>query len=262
MLFKKIAPMLACLCFLALRRSDAQTPSTSFSQSLTATSGLSFGQHLDASSSPIPFSGNGIEGRLRYERFAGRWDATIAADAARHLYTSRADAGTSVRERAFDGALTATLVRDLHRDSVSAFGAGLALDIQGGLLTHRYADPAATTTDYVNGYALVGPAVRWRHTAFGGATTLRLSVPLFGMAHHGYSDARLDQAAPTFSGVGPRTLRAYDASVGFESSTARRIGFIGEFRVHALDYADLQRARTASTSLTAGIVLRFGKSRP
>jgi hypothetical protein len=262
MLFKKLAPMLACLCFLALRRSDAQTPSTPFSQSLTATSGLSFGQHLDASSSPIPFSGSGIEGRLRYERIAGHWDATIAADGARHLYTSRADAGTSVRERAFDGALTATLLRDLHRDSVSAFGAGLAVDVQGGLLTHRYADPAATSTDYVNGYALVGPAVRWRHDTFGGATTLRLSVPLVGVAHHPYSDARIDQVAPSFGVVGPRTLRGYDASVGFESSTARRIGIVSEFRVRALDYADLQRARTASTSLTAGIVMRFGRSHP
>lgn len=262
MLFRKIAPMLACLCVLALRRGDAQTPATPFSQSLTATSGLTIGQHLDASSSPIPFTGTGFEGRLRYERTAGRWDATIAADAARRLYTSRADAGTSVRERAFDGSFNATLLRDFTTDSVAAFGAGLALDVRGGLLTHHYADPNATSTDYVNGYALLGPAVRYRHSAFGGVAVARLSVPLFGIAHHPYTDARIDDAAPSLRTVSPATLRGYDASIGFESSTKRRIGVISEFRVQALDYADLQRARTASTSLTAGIIMRFGRTHP
>src|SRR5262249_2610751 len=199
MLFRKIAPTMACLCVTALDAVVAQTPSSlsqSFSQSFSVTSGLTLSQHLDASSSPIPFSGAGVEARLRYERLAGHWDASISLDGARRGYNSRADAGTSVHERAYDGVLTASLLRSLGASSSSAFAAGLALDVRGGYLLHTYADPAATATDYVNGYALIGPAASWRHAAFGGTTVVRVDVPLFGYAHHPYTDARIDEASP------------------------------------------------------------------
>lgn len=260
MSYRKTAPMAACLCLAALPLAVAQTRTTPFSQSLTATSGLSIGQHRDASSSPIPFSGSGIAARVGYERSAGRWTTSLSLDGTQREYTSRADAGTSVRERAYDGALTATVLRTIGGGS--AFAAGLAFDVRGGLLTHRYADPLATTTDYVSGYALVGPAVRWQHPLFGGNAIARFSVPVAGVAHHPYTDARIDQAPPSLHAVSPATLRGYDASVGFESSTRRRVGLMAEFQAHTLDYADVQRARTASTSLTAGVIVRFGKTRP
>ncbi|MGH7619621.1 MAG: hypothetical protein ACREPM_20600 [Gemmatimonadaceae bacterium] len=252
--------MVACLCLLALRAGIAQTPSIPFSQSLAATSGVTFAQHLDASASPIPFTGTGVDGRLRYEHIGTRWDATIAADAARRIYASSADAGTSVRERSFDGSLTATLLRDFLVDSRSAFGAGVSLDLQGGLLTHHYADPAATTTDFVSAYALVGPAVRYRRRVFGGIANVHFGVPLFGVAHHPYTDVRIDEASPSLHLVSPSTLRGYDTGIGFESSLTRRVGLIAELRSRALNYADTQRAHSASTALSAGIIMRFGRT--
>jgi hypothetical protein len=262
MLFRKTAPMLACLCLVATHATRAQTRSAPFTQSVTASSGVTFSQHLDAASSPIPFSGTGVDARLGYERLAGRWDATLSLDGARRGYASRADAGTSVRERAYDGALTASLLRSFGSDANHGFAAGLAADVRGGLLTHQYADPAATSTDYVQGYALVGPAVAWRHDLFGGTTVARFSVPLVGLAHHPYTDARIDQAPPSFRGVGPRTLRGYDASIGYQTSTRRTIGLTAEFQARTLDYADIQRSRMASTAFIAGVVMRFGRTHP
>jgi hypothetical protein len=262
MLYRKTSPMVACLCLAALHAAAAQTRATPFSQSLSASGGVTISQHLDASASPIPFSGGGVESRLRYERSAGRWDASVAIDGARRIYASRADAGTSVRERAFDGALSATLLRNFGADSRSGFGAGLALDVRGGLLTHRYADPAATATDYVSGYALLGPAVQWRQPLFGGSAVARFSVPLVGVAHHPYTDARIDQATPSLRTVSPATLRGYDASLGFESSARRRVGLMAEFNARTLDYADVQRSRMASAGLTAGLIVRFGRTHP
>jgi hypothetical protein len=264
MLYRKTAPTMACLCLVAAHAS-AQAPSASsaqYTQSFAATSGVSLSQHLEASSSPIPFRGTGVDGRLRYERIAGHWDATIALEGARRGYSSRADAGTSVHERAYDGALTASLLRSFGSNPASGFAAGLALDVQGGWLEHQYADPAATASDYVNGYALIGPAARWRHSALGGTAIVRLDVPLFGLAHHPYTDARIDEASPIVRTVGPTVLRGYNASIGYESSAKRRIGFMAEFQAHALDYADVQRSRMASTALTAGLIVRFGNTHP
>jgi hypothetical protein len=273
MLYRKIAPTMACLC-VAAAHAAAQAPSTQapspssnsqykqYTQSFSATGGVSLSQHLEASSSPIPFSGTGLEGRLRYERIGGRWDATIALDGAGRGYSSRADAGTSVHERAYDGALSASLLRAIGSNSASGFAAGVALNVQGGWLEHQYADPAATASDYVNGYALIGPAARWRHSALGGTATVRLDVPLFGVAHHPYTDARIDEASPIVRTVGPSVLHGYNASIGYESSAKRRIGFMAEFQARALDYADVQRSRTASTALSAGLIVRFGKSHP
>jgi hypothetical protein len=254
--------MLACLCLVALHAAGAQAGSAPFTQSFTAASGVTFSQHLDASSSPMPFSGTGVDAQLDYERLANRWDATLSVDGARRGYASRADAGTSVRERAYDGALTATLLRSFGSTASRGFAAGLALDVRGGLLTHRYADPSATSTDYVHGYALAGPAMQWRHDLFGGVTIARVTVPLAGFAHHPYSDARIDQAPPTLRAVGPRTIRGYDASIGYETSERRRVGLMAEFQARTLDYADIQRSRMASTALTAGVVMRFGRRHP
>jgi hypothetical protein len=261
MLFRKTSPMLACLCVAALHVAGAQ-PGSAFSQSLTATSGLSFNQHLDASASPMPFKGTGVQAGLRYERIAGGWDWSAILDGARRDYISRADAGTSVRERGYDGAVNAALLRSLGRSAESGIAVGIAVDVRGGVLTHQYADPGATATDYVSGYALVGPSARWRTAALGGNAIVRVGVPLVGIAHHPYTDARIDQASPAFHTVGPRMLHALDASIGYESSARRRIGFMTEFRARTLDYADIQRSRMASTALTAGVVMRFGRIHP
>jgi hypothetical protein len=262
MLFRKTSPMAACLCVLALRASVAQTRPTPqpFSQSIAVTGGFTINDHLDASASPIPFSGTGLDSRFRYQRSFGRWSTIIDADGARRTYSSRADAGTSVHERAYDGSFTTSLLREIG--APGAFSAGLALDVRGGLLTHYYADPNATSTSYVNGYATLGPAVRWQHAAFGGNGFLGLSVPLIGIAHHPYTDIRIDQAAPSFRTVTPANLRGYNFTAGFESSARRRLGFIGEFHANALDYADIQRARTVTTGLNLGVILRFGRTSP
>jgi hypothetical protein len=262
MSYKKIAPMLACLSAAALHATGAQSRSAPFSQSLSATSGVTFSQHLDASSSPMPFTGTGVDAGLRYDRFGTRWDATLSLDGARRIYASRADAGTSVRERAFDGVLTAALLRALGPDASRGFSAGLALDVRGGLLSHHYADPMATTSDYVHGYALVGPAAQWRHELFGGSAIARVSLPLVGIAHHPYSNARIDEASPSFRTVGPSQLRGYNASIGYQTSERRRIGLMAEFQAGALDYADIQRSRMTSTAFSAGVVMRFGRRTP
>jgi hypothetical protein len=262
MLYRTTSPTVACLCLAALHATAAQTRSTPFSQSFSATTGPTISEHLDASASPMPFAGMGVEARLRYDRSAGRWNTSLAIDGARRSYSSRADAGTNVRERAYDGAFTATVLRDIGAGPASRFSAGLALDVRGGLLSHQYADPGATTTDYVNGYALLGPAVRWRYPVFGGAAIARLSVPLVGIAHHPYTDARIDQASPSLRAVSATMLRGYDASLGFESSARRRVGLMAEFHARALDYADLQQARMTSTALTAGVIVRFGRTHP
>jgi hypothetical protein len=262
MLYRKTSPMVACLCLAALHAAAAQTGATSFSQSLSATGGVTLSQHLDASASPMPFSGAGVESRIRYERTAGRWDASLTIDGARRIYTSRADAGTSVRERSYDGALNAALLRAFGGNAANGCAAGLAVDVRGGLLSHYYADPAATTSDYVHGYALVGPAVQWRQSMLGGIAIARVSVPAFGIAHHPYTDVRIDQAGTTFRTVSPATLRGYDASIRFESSARRRVGLVAEFSARALDYADIQRSRMAATGLSAGVVMRFGRTRP
>src|SRR5262249_28760586 len=196
MSYRKTSPMAACLCLASLHAAAAQTRAAPFSQSLSVTGGVTLSQHLDASASPMPFSGSGVESRLRYVH-TGRWDASLTIDGARRLYMSRADAGTSVRERSFDGALNAALLRNLGGSSAGGFAMGIALDVRGGYLTHHYADPAATSTDYVNGYALVGPAVQWRQALFGGTAIARVSVPVYGVAHHPYTDVRIDQAGPT-----------------------------------------------------------------
>lgn len=260
MLFRKTSPMVACLCVLALHASAAQTrpPAPPFTQSLAITGGFTINDHLDASSSPIPFSGTGLDSRFRYQRSFGRWNAIVEGEGARRTYSSRADAGTSVHERAYDGSFTTSLLRGFS--SSSAFSAGLALDVRGGVLTHHYADPGATTTSYVNGYATLGPAVRWQHSALGGNTFLGLSVPLVGIAHHPYTDVRIDQASPSFNAVTLANLRGYNFTAGFETSARRRLGLIGEFHANALDYADIQRARTVTTGFNLGVVLRFGRT--
>ena len=263
MLFRKTSPMAACLCVLALHVSAAQTRTSSppFTQSLAVTGGFSINDHFDASASPIPFSGTGVDSRFRYQHSFGRWNAIVDAEGARRGYSSRADAGTSVHERAYDGSFTTTLLRELTRTG-TGFSAGLALDVRGGVLTHHYADPGATSTSYVNGYATLGPAVRWQHAALGGTTFLGLSVPLVGIAHHPYTDVRIDQATPSLRTVTPANLRGYNFTAGFETSARRRVGFVGEFHANALDYADIQRARTVTTGVNLGVVLRFGRSQP
>jgi len=148
MLYRKIAPTMACLC-VAAAHAAAQAPSTQapsassnsqYTQSFAATGGVSLSQHLEASSSPIPFSGTGFDARLRYERITGRWDATIALDGASRGYNSRADAGTSVHERAYDGALSASLLRAIGSNSASGFaprwkrqGRGIGFWAAGGM---------------------------------------------------------------------------------------------------------------------------------
>jgi hypothetical protein len=263
MLFRKTSPMVACLCVLALHATAAQTRPTvpPFTQSLSVTGGFSINDHLDASSSPIPFSGTGLDSRFRYQHSFGRWNAIVEGEGARRSYSSQADAGTSVHERAYDGSFTTTLLHDLS-SSPSAFSAGLAFDVRGGVLTHYYADPQATTTSYVNGYATLGPAVRWQHAAFGGNTFVNFSVPLVGIAHHPYTDVRIDQAPPTLRTVTPANLLGYNFTAGFETSARRRVGLVAEFHANALDYADVQRARTATTGLNLGVVLRFGRTQP
>jgi hypothetical protein len=263
MLFRKTSPMAACLCVVALHASAAQTrPSTPpFTQSLAVTGGFTINDHLDASSSPIPFSGTGLDSRFRYQRSFGRWNAIVEGEGARRTYSSRADAGTSVHERAYDGSFTTSFLRSLS-SSPNGFSAGLAFDVRGGLLTHHYSDPNQTTTSYVNGYATLGPAVRWQHTALGGNTFVGLSVPLVGIAHHPYTDVRIDQASPSLRTVSVANLRGYNFTAGFETSARRRLGLIGEFHANALDYADIQRARTVTTGLNLGVVLRFGRTQP
>lgn len=272
---RPVAPLTAWLCVLAVRAAGAQTVTTPgvqidspraslapYSTSFTITSGFTSSSHLDLNASPLTFSGKGYDLGLGMRRGFGRWTFATTFDGAHRSYTTQVAAGTPARETSFDGRLATSLVRELGGTPGRGFGVGLFADATGGIVQHHYADPSASTSDYVHGVVSVGPQVTWAKSIGDGVARIDASTPLFGFVHRPYGDVRRERPAPSFDFATPSTLRAFNAGVSFETSERKRLGLFGAYRLRAMDLEQAQSLRSYTHTFSAGITARFGRGNP
>lgn len=258
-------PTVAGLSVFASRIASAQSGSSPFSTSVTATSGFTAGRHIDMNASPLPFSGTGYDAGLGFRRnfgALGRWRFETTLDGATRTYTTRLSAGTPANERSYDGRLGLSLVRELSPSRSNGLGVGLFADVQGGLLKHYYADPSGAISDYVHAVASIGPEVTWRQGIGDGLARFEVGTPLIGLVHRPYSDTRSVRPSPSVDFASLSSLRGVNAGVSYESSLGKRFGVIAAYRLRGLDLTGPSSYRNISNTFSIGVVTRFGRVKP
>jgi hypothetical protein len=259
-------PMTACLCVAALFSVRAQVEGAPRRNGeLAVYAGIAQGEQLNATASPLTFRGRGFDGAVDYRRAlrGERFVFAISANGGMRSVTTIDGSGSSAAaagsERITDGRITASLLRRFGGDSTGrGFAAGVAVATDLAVTAHRYADPTRHVSDFLAGFAMIGPSVSWRQPIGGGAARAQISVPLVALADHPYSDLRSDYSPTSVRFAGPGTLRGLSGAVTYAPADRRRAGVVTAYRFSLLDYADVQPLRAVSQSLSVGVVVRFG----
>jgi hypothetical protein len=168
-------------------------------------------------------------------------------------------------ETADDGELRIGFQRGLGAGAIApqtaSFSVGVDVATTVAVTTHHYDDPTNNVSDFYIGAVTLGPSATFRHAIGGGIAAFRLSVPAVGLVDHPYSDARTADARVDARFATANVLRGIETSVSYAPAATARFGIEYAYRLHMLDYADVQPLRSVSQSLSIGVVRRFGAGR-
>ncbi len=254
-------PMTACLCATALLRLQAQGGSQASPKSeLAVFAGIGESAQLNATASPLAFHGRGPDVAAEYWRTfrGGRLELSVAADGtARSVMAAETVSST---ERLTTGGVHSSVLRQFaHDSSRRILGVGVEAGADVAVTNHRYANPSQSTGDYLAAFATLGPVASWRERIGGAVAHVQLSTPLVALVDRPYSTLKRNDAPTSLRVAGVGSFRGVRGELSYAPAERRRIGIVYAYRFAVADYADVQPLRTASQSLTIGVVRRFGR---
>lgn len=252
--FRSLTPMMACICLALAQTARAQTTT----RELSAMTALSHADRLDATASPVPYGGFGVGGALGFRSESPNWLISLTAGGTNAHYTAQQSSVTA-REHATNGRFSLEMMRTARLWSKSALAFGLAIDGRGEVLSHDYADPNHTSSDYVSAFATAGVAADWRQAIAGGKANLSLAVPVVGVVHQPYGDSRMEHASATLAAASIANLHGADFSARYETSSASKVGMVAEYRFGGFEYTGGWRMRSVTNTTSLGLVIRFGE---
>ncbi|MEO6878898.1 MAG: hypothetical protein ABI205_10480 [Gemmatimonadaceae bacterium] len=254
-------PMTACFCVTALLRLQAQEGRDALSKSeLSVFAGIGASAQLNAAASPLRFHGRGPDIATEYRRTlrSDRLELSIAASgAARSVMAAELVTAT---ERLTAGRVGASVLRQFACDSSRrVLGVGVAAGADLSLTNHQYANPSQSTGDYLAAFATLGPAASWRERVGGAEAQLQVSAPLVALVDRPYSALKRNDAPTSVRVASLGSFRGIRGELSYAPAERRRTGIVYAYRFTVAEYADVQPLRTASQSLTVGVVRRFGR---
>jgi hypothetical protein len=256
-------PTTACLVFLAAQFASAQVDTLRPRRhELMLVAGVSDGQRLDATASPLQFGGLGSSAVVAYTSTYDRTAVGASIDGAqRHL--SVINGAATASELLSETNAQATWTRRWESPARrGAFSVGADLTASLAVTHHTYTDPAKTASDFALGLVTLGPIVGWSQSIGRGAAQVDVATPLVGVIDHPYSDIRInDGSVRTVRVANVATIHGLSGALTYAVAARDRLSVLCTYRVRLLHVADVQPLRSVSQTFGVGIVTRWGEGR-
>ncbi len=220
--------------------------------------GMSSAARFDATASPRTFAGLGSDGLLTWRQTprSNGMEFTVALGGSAQRF--RAEGGRSsgsATEQLVTGELRGAALRSLIRSGdASMLSLGASLDGMFARTRHSYDDPSDRTADFIFASATLGPALASERSVGRGTARIDLASPLIGVVDHPFSDTRSGEPALRVRVAGVAMLHGINGGFTYAPAPGRHIGLVYMYRFSLLAYEDVQPMRSASQSLSMGIV--------